>query len=366
MRKRLIVLTGFVISFAGIYLATSSLAKPIAPAMRIGVMVSDSGSLYFAGSIQRAAARLAAGDLAETVKVNLDFEDAGDSVFEAKNAVARLKAFDADLLLAPIESETARLVAQLMKDQLPIIATAPLDDDVDSKQPFIRLTSSHSQDIISLAELISRDKPASVLIVHSSDSYGKDVMKSLAFGLTLRGVPKVQVLGISDITAIKKTRPEVLIVASMEQSIGFFSSVKDWLPQVGQMYLVPGNLANYTAYPWAKALKGTRAILPKDPTTAEFRNRLATSLGRPALLSNPKAPVFALAWHTYEGIQLAAQAFLEAKSNNPDDLRSALLNSKTKGEGRFQSSGYLRDVDYTVFSYGVLGSYAPEGVFSPN
>jgi ABC-type branched-subunit amino acid transport system substrate-binding protein len=366
MRKRMIVLTGLVISVAGIYLATSSLAKPIAPSMRIGVMVSDSGSLYFAGAIQRAAAKLASSDLAETVKVNLVFEDAGDSVFEARNALARVKAFDADLLLAPIESDSARLVAQFTKDQFPIIATAPLADDVDNKQPFLRLTSSHSQDIISLAEMISRDRPATVLIVYSSDQYGKDVMKSLAFGLTLRGVPKVQVIGINELSAIRKIRPEVLIVASMEQSVGFFSSMRDWLPQVEQIYLVPGNLANYTAYPWAKTLKGTKAILPKDPTTAEFRSRLASALGRPSLLSNPKAPIFALAWHTYEAVLLAGQAFLEAKSTNPDSLRTALLNSKSKGELRFQSSGYLRDVDYTVFGYGVLGSYAPEGSFSPN
>jgi branched-chain amino acid transport system substrate-binding protein len=366
MRKRLIVLTGLVISVAGIYLATSSLAKPIAPSMRIGVMASDSGSLYFAGSVQRAAAKLASSDLAETIKVNLAFEDAGDSVFEAKNAVARITAFDADVILAPIESDAAELVSELTKEQIPMIATAPLDDGITDKQPLFRLTSSHSQDIISLAELISRDKPATVLIVYSPDQYGKDVMKSLAFGLTIRGVTKVQVSGITELGSIRKTRPDVLVVASLEQSVGFFGNMKDWLPQVDQVYLVPGNLANYVAYPWAKNLKGTKAILPQDPTTAEFRNRLASALGRPALLGNPKAPVFALAWHTYEAVQLAAQAFLEAKSNSPQSLRAALLSAKAKGKLRFDSAGYLRDVDYTVFRYGVLGSYAPEGSFSPN
>ena len=362
----MVVLTGLVISIAGIYLATSSLAKPIAPALKIGVMVSDSGSLYFAGQIQRAAAKLAVSDLVDSVKVSLDFEDAGDSIVETKNAVSRVKAFDADVLLAPIESDSAKLVIQLIKDQIPLIATAPLEDGLSAKASPFRLTSSHSQDIISLAEMISREKPTSVLVVNSNDEYGKDVMKSLAFALTIRGVPKVQVLGIGETALVKRTRPDVLVLASLEQSVPFFESVKDWLPQVDQLYLVPGNMANYGSYPWGKELKGAKGILPLDLTTAEFRNRLAQTLGRPALLSNPKSPVFSLAWHTYEAVMLSAQALLEARSNSPEALRASLLASKTKGKLRFQSTGYLRDIDYQVFSYGSSGSYAPEGLFSPN
>jgi hypothetical protein len=152
----------------------------------------------------------------------------------------------------------------------------------------------------------------------------------------------------------------------LEQSIEFFDALEDWLPNVKQLYLVPGNMANYSAYSWAKILSDAQGILPQDPSSAEFRNRLATALGRPALLTNPKSPVFALAWHTYEAVTLAAQALLDSKSSKPEALRTALLGSKVKGKPRFQSMGYLKSVDYTVYRYGNLGSYTPVGVFSQN
>jgi ABC-type branched-subunit amino acid transport system substrate-binding protein len=369
MRKRMIVLSGIVLSVACLFLVPGGLAKPMAPTLKVSIMAADSGNLYFAGLIQRAAARLAAADLTDSVKVNLDFEDAGDSLYEAKNAVARSKAFNPDVLLMPIESGSAKAVVQLTKsDPMPMIATAPLDDFLgSSSKPWVfRLTSSHSQDVVSLAEMISRDKPASALVVYSDDDYGKEVMKSLAFGLTIRGVPQVQVLGMSDLSAIRKTKPEVLVVASLEQSLGFFDEMRGWLPTVQDLYLVPGNLANYSSYPWAKALSGAKAILPQEATSSEFRTRLASALGRPALLSNPKAPVFALAWHTYQAITLAAQALVDSKSENSEGLRNALLSSKLKGKLRFQASGYLKQVDYTVYRYGALGSYAPAGSFSQN
>jgi hypothetical protein len=369
MRKRMFVLSGIVIGSACLLLVPGGLAKPMAPTLKVSVLSADSGNLYFAGLIQRAAARMAAADLTDSVKVNLDFEDAGDSQYEAKNAIARSKAFDPDVLLMPIESGSAKQVVQLMKsDPIPMIATAPLDDGLgpSGKTWLFRLTSSHSQDITSLAEMISRDKPASALVVYSDDDYGQEVMKSMAFGMTIRGVPIVQVFGMTDLNAIKKTKPEVLVVSSLEQSINFFDASESWLPAVKDVYLVPGNMANYSSYPWAKSLTGAKGILPQESTTSEFRTRLASALGRPALLSNPKAPVFALAWHTYEAISLAAQAALEAKTDTAEGLRNALLSAKVKGKLRFTSAGYLKQVDYTVYRYGNSGTYLPAGVFSQN
>ncbi|NCA07612.1 MAG: hypothetical protein EBS85_02645 [Micrococcales bacterium] len=369
MRRRLIIIGGAVIGLACLFLVSGGFAKPMAPILKVGVMTADSGNLYFAGQIQRAAAKLAVTDLAESVKVNLDFEDTGDSMSDLKNAVARVKAFDADVLLAPIESGAAKQVIQLTKSEpIPMIAPAALDDGLNpSAKPWLfRLTSSHSQDIISLAEMISRDNPTSVLVAYSDDEYGKEAMRSIAFGLTVRGVPQVQVLAISDVIAIKKAKPEVLVVASLEQSIGFFEAVETWLPSVKDKYLVPGNMANYSTYPWAKSLAGIQGILPQEFTTAEFRNRLALSLNRPALLSNPKSPIFALAWHTYEGITLAAQALLDSRNVSSEALRVSIFSSKVKGKPRFQSLGFIKAVDYTVYRYGSSGSYAPAGVFSQN
>jgi ABC-type branched-subunit amino acid transport system substrate-binding protein len=371
MRKVRNLAIAALIGVGGLYLVSVGSAKPLAPGLRIGVLVSDSGELSFAGSIQRAAARLAVNDLANTsaVKVELNFVDVGDSESDYSRAFAKLKALRSDVILAPIESESAKaLVEQNSKNPLPIIAPSSLVDDLggsSSKPWFFRLATSPSQDSYALSQFIAKSKPSSTLIVSSSLDSSRAQMKSIAFGLAMNG-QRVQTINIKDTKAIAKTKPESLVLLSMEESLSFFSSLEDWVDQVPQVYLVPSNLADYSLYPWAKSLKGALALSPRMEIEASFRTDLAKVLGNQAVLGARGALVLNLGQRTYDAVKLAAEARIKAKNDSPEELRVTLSKSLKDGVKVFNKQGFLDLREYSVFRYGSSGTFSQSAFFSPN
>ena len=372
MRKLRNIALATLIGVGGLYLVSMGNAKPLAPGLRVGVLVSDSGELGFAGSIQRAAARLAVNDLVEEksqVKVELSFIDIGDSESDYSRAFAKLKALRTEVILAPIESDSARaLVESTMKNPLPMIAPSSLEDDLGAKntKPWLfRLATSPSQDSFALSEMIARSKPASTLIVSSSLESSRDQMKSLAFGLAIRG-HRVQTLNIKDVKAIAKTKPDALVLLSMEESLAFFNSLEDWVSEVPQVYMVPSNLGDYSGYPWAKALKGAVAISPQTDIEPGFKADLAKLLGNQAVAGPRGAAVLALGQRTYDALKIAVEARIKAKTGEPEEMRTAISKALSGGLKVFNKQGFTDQNQYSVFRYGSSGTFTQSSVFSPN
>ena len=372
MRKVRNIALVALIGIGGLYLVSIGNAKPLAPGLRVGVLVSDSGELGFAGSIQRAAARLAVNDLAEEksqVKVELSFIDVGNSESDYSRAFAKLRALRSEVILAPIESASAQaLIENTVKNPLPMIAPSSLEDDLGAKniKPwFFRLATSPSQDSFALSEMIARSKPTTVLIVSSSLESSRDQMKSLAFGLVMRG-QRVQTLNIKDIKAIAKTKPEAVVLLSMEESLTFFSSLDDWVSEVPQVYLVPTNLADYSTYPWANTLKGALAISPRADINPTFKGDLARALGSQAIVGPRGAAVLALGQRTYDAVKIAAGARIKAKTGDPEELRTAISMALNGGSRVFGKQGFFDQSEYLVFRYRSSGTFTQSSIFSPN
>jgi hypothetical protein len=190
-------------------------------------------------------------------------------------------------------------------------------------------------------------------------------MKSLSFGLVLNGI-KVQTAGIKDVKTIAKTKPDALVLLSMEDSLAFFSSLSDWVAQVPQIYLVPSNLGDYSSYPWAKSLKGAKALSPKHKIDPELRSNLANELGSLSLVGPRSMTLLSLAQKTNDAIELAADAYKEAKSDSPEKLRQAIAMAKVRGKVLFTEHGFLEQKEYLVLRYGSSGTFSQGGTFSPN
>ena len=372
MRKVKSIGATLLITAGVVYLVSVGNAKPFAPALKVGVLVSDTGALSFASPVQRAAARIAVRDLAEAedpVKVELSYADVGDTEIENKRAIAKLRALGVEVLIAPIESSSAEvLVETIEKKQIPIISTAPLADDLgssNSKQWHFRLATSPSQDSFALAKFIADSKPKNVLVVSGSLPQNREQQKSLSFGLILSGI-KVQTAGIKDVKTIAKTKPDALVLLSMEESLGFFSSMTDWVAQVPNVYLVPSNMGDYSFYPWAKSLKGARALSPKHKIDPELRSDLSKELGNLSLVGPRSMTLLNLAQRTSDAVKLAADAFRDAKSASPEKLRQAIADAKVRGKDLFTEHGFLEQREYSVFRYGSSGTFSQGSVFSPN
>lgn len=372
MRKVKSIGAALLVTAGVIYLVSIGNAKPLAPALKVGVLVSDSGALSFAGPIQRAAAKIAAKDQATAdtpVKIELSYADVGDTEAESKRAVSKLRALGVDVLLAPIDSGSAQvLMSSNNKQKISIISPAPLADDLgikNSKPWHFRLATSPSQDSFALAKFIDKTSPDSVLVVSGSLPQNREQLKSLSLGLIFHGL-KVQTAGIKDVKAIGKTKPDSLVLLSMEESLGFFSSLADWVADVPQVYLVPSNLGDYSSYFWAKSLKGAQALSPKQKIDPELRTELGKEIGNLSLAGPRSMTLLALAQRTVDAISLAADAYRQARSDSPEKLRQALASSKVRGKDLFTEDGFLEQREYSVLRYGSTGTFSQGSIFSPN
>ena len=371
MRKIRIVLAATALAGFVFYLVSTSVAKPIAPSMQVGVLTADYGELYFAGPVQRAAAKLAAKDLLDStgLKVNLSFQDGGDTETDMVSVLNRLKTFESDVLLAPIESTQAKFLSEkLLANPIPIISTAPLEEGLGLKKDktwFFRLASTSSQDASALADYVSQEKPTSCVLVFANNSYSKALLRTIAFGLSMRGV-RVQTLPIADRKSIKKLDPDALILISLEESVPFMSEMKDWVGKINKVYLVPGNMADYSSYAWARYLEGAVGLTPQAEPSASIRIRLATALGNQALLGQRGRSILALGSRTYDAVTLAGLSYLKAKSPSRDSLREAIANSQGLGGALFEENGYLNERFYSVLKYSTAGTYAVSSTFSPD
>jgi ABC-type branched-subunit amino acid transport system substrate-binding protein len=372
MRKLRNVIIAVLISAGGIYLVSVGNAKPIAPGLKVSVLVSDSGELSFAGPIQRAAARVAVSDLAQAknpVRVEVSFIDVGDTQSQRQRAIARLRAIATDVVIAPIESQSAEaLVEANTQSPIPIIAPSSLEDDLGSKsaKPWLfRLATSPSQDSYALAELISRAKPKSTLVVSSSQSIARAQQRSVSFGLAMAGI-RVTNLGIKDVKTIQKSSPDALALFSMGESIEFFQTLETWVAKVPKFYLVPGNMADYSGYPWAKVLQGAQAISPREDIPAAFRSDLAKAMGNRALTGPRSNAVLGLGKRTYDGLKIAAEALLKAKNSTPEALRLAISSAQRDSKPLFDRHGFFDQGEYSIFRYGSNGTFSLSSVIAQN
>jgi ABC-type branched-subunit amino acid transport system substrate-binding protein len=370
MRKVKNIAVVALIGIGGIYLVSIGNAKPLAPVLKVGVLVSDSGKLGFVGQVQRAAVRLAVRDLSDRpIKVSIGYFDVGDSDQDRARALSKLKAFESDVIIAPVESESTKaLVESTANSLVPMIAPSSLEDELgeETAKPWLfRLATSPSQDSFALVRFVSKPEPKQVVIVSGSLPQSRAQMRSLSFGLVMKGI-RVQTLAIKDAKAIARTKPDALVLLSMEESLPFLSSMENWAESVPRVYLVPSNLADYSAYPFAKALKGVEAINPRTEVEPQFKAGLSQLLGNVGLQGPRAATILGLGQRAYDAVKIAVEARLRAKSDSPESLRSAISRTQIEGKALFERSGFLEQSEYSVFRYSGSGTFSQVSVFSPN
>ncbi len=352
MKRKVFIALTLVLLIAVVCYGTSQ-ARTVAPGFRVGVLVSSSGPLYFAGAFQKAAAELAKKDLSQTINLELYYQDPGDTERETDFALKNLARQNLDLILAPIETESVKRVLRSNQlPKLPIVAASSIAENLGSDIKVLRLATTLSQDSVALAKLVAKTNEV-VAVIAASDEYSKSVSRSLAFGLTLRSV-RVKSHFFSEGQALREIRADAAVLVSMEQSVELLSKQPNLLKGFKRVYLVPGNLANYSAYGFAQDLAGAIGLLPAEEHSQAFRQRLASQMGRPEILTAPNSPMFGLAKRTYQALVTAAEE-IRARGN-----LNELASSST-----FTAEGYLANQRYSILRYSSAGVYSVIGSFDP-
>lgn len=351
-RNAIIVICSVVL--LGLVFYGSSQARTTAPGIKVGVLITSSGPLYFAGAFQKAAAELAKKDLAKIANLEISYQDPGDSEIETENALKVFAKNKVDLILAPIDSGAVKrtLVAKELPD-VPLIAASAVSEKLPRTKKLLRLASTVSQDSFALAQYISIQGSNTVAVVAAQDDYSKSVARSVSFALSLRSV-RVKNHFISQNQALRSIEAQALVLVSMEQSAQLLEKLPNWLASFNRVYLVPGNLANYSSFSFAKELAGATGLLPAEEHSQSFRQRLASQMGRPEILGAPNSPMFGLARRTYQALALAAD-----QVNQGSDLTDLAKNEL------FTAEGFYAKPRYSVVRYSTSGVYSLVGSFDP-
>ena len=171
-RKAIIALTA--IALIGVVFYGTSQARPLAPGLKVGVLISSSGPLYFAAPFQKAAAQLAKRDLAKVVDVEIIYQDLGDTDRETNYALSVFARNKVDLILAPIETDSfKRMLRSKELPDVPIIAPSPITENLSKTRKILRLASTVSQDSFALAKYIAGKSADLVAVVSARDDYSR-------------------------------------------------------------------------------------------------------------------------------------------------------------------------------------------------
>lgn len=326
----------------------------MAPGMRVGVFISTSGPLYFAGAFQKAAAELAKKDLAKLVNLELIFQDAGNTELAAEFGLRAIQKRPLDLVLLPIETDSVKRVlkSKLLSDVI-LVAPSVIDENLVGGKQILRMASTQSQDSYALAKFVAKQNNDTVAVVSASDEYSKSVAKSISFALSMRAV-RVKNHVFNEGQALREIKAEALVLASMEQSAELLAKLPNWLDKFRRIYLVPGNLANYSGFPFAADLAQATGLLALEEHSQGFRQRLAAQMGRSEILKAPNSPMFGLAWRTYQALVLAGEQIREV-----GDL------SELANVGLFNPDGFYLGQRYSVIRYSNTGVYSIVGSFDP-
>lgn len=324
----------------------ASQARTLAPGLRVAVVVSGGGPNYYAGAFQRAGLELAKANLAGEINLSYSTFEFTDSDNYNRNTLSRIRSFEPDFIIGPVESEKMIRLLKLVT-KTPIIAVSAIQENIGSGNLY-RLQSTQSQDLYALASYLDKEDIGQVDLVFSSDNYSKTSSKYLAFALSLRGV-RVKQFPMNE---YKGSVTSTCVLVTAEQSLQFLDA---WgkTSQNQKLFLVPSNLANYSSYDWADTLEGAKGLLPFDEVSQSFRQQLSKLMGRPELLSQPASTVFGIAKRTFDAVMIAV-----------NDIRSQQKVGFAE-DAVFDDAGYFQKQKYSLMRYSKHGIYSPVALFDP-
>ena len=207
-----------------------------------------------------------------------------------------------------------------------------------------------------LGNKILSDGKRNVAIIYQQSSYGKGLMGTAKDAL-LKGGAKVKTYAFTEnetnftstVNSVKAQKADAVIVISYDE----FKKVAPALKSKGflgkQVYLVDGNMGNYSADSFAKWLTGAQGTQAGADPSKTFSAKLSAAF---EAKEGKELPISLYGAEAYDAIIIAALAAEEAKSTKGSDIKGHMV-SVTKGGTKattFKAALALikagKDVDY--------------------
>ena len=369
---------GTVAAVAATAIALSGCAAP-APTyaqgdgvLKLGGILPLTGALAFLSPPEIAGIDLAIADINEAggvlgqpVEFSLEDSSDGDSPAVAKDSATKLLGAGVDAIIGAAASGVTRNIIDQITGaktvQISMSNTAPdLTEWADGGYYFRTAPSDLLQGGVVGNQIVS-DGNENVGIIYQQTAYGEGLEAKATEVIEAAGATVVAAEAFPEGESNFDTIVDKVIAAGADSVLVIsYDEVKKIVPALqkksfdgSKIYLVDGNLANFSDQAWAGYLEGSQGTLPGGETDAAFKQRAAdlyqANYGK-------ELTEFAYLAESYDAVILLALAAQQAGNDSGEAIMNNMTSVSTGGEEVKSFAEGLaalkdgKDIDYTGFS----------------
>lgn len=323
--------------------------------LKIQAIIPLTGSLAFLSPPEIAGLHLAVADINAAggvlgKKVTLDITDSGDgsTLNIADQSATKAIANKVDVVIGAAASGVTRHIINKITGakivQISMSNTAPdLSTWKDGGYYFRTAPSDLLQGKV-IASQILQDGGESVAIVYQDTSYGVGLKgvaeKSLKAGggsVTSYAFPENETNFSSIVDKVVASGPDAVLLISYDESKKALPALKAKGYNGGNVYLVDGNLVDYSGESYGSYLNGAKGTNPGKALTDAFKKRLSAAYTK---AEKKELKEFVYGAETYDAVLLAAIAAQVAKDASGPGIRKELTNVSKAGTGKVKVTSF--------------------------
>lgn len=310
--------------------------------LKIGTILPQSGQLAYLGPPEEAGTQLAVNDINEAdmgIKIEATFRDSGDTTTDiATISATDLLSEGVTAIVGAASSAVSFNIIDKITDagvlQMSPANTSPDFTDYDDGGLYFRTAPSDLLQGEVLANQISEDGKSSLGMIVLNDPYGTGLAGSLKENYEAAGGKVVSEALFNEgdttfdaqISTVMASKPDAIAVITFEQAKVIIPALVAAGAPSDNMYLVDGNLADFSADFEEGTLEGSKGTQPGPALTDDFHDRL--------MEVDPDLKDFNYAAEAYDAIILLALAALAAGDTSGEAMASKLVEvSGGSGDG---------------------------------
>jgi branched-chain amino acid transport system substrate-binding protein len=190
-----------------------------------------------------------------------------------------------------------------------------------------------------------QDGAESVAIVYQDTSYGVGLKgvaeKSVKAGggsVTSYAFPENETNFSSIVDKVVASGPDAVLLISYDESKKALPALKAKGYNGGNIYLVDGNLVDYSGESYGSYLNGAKGTNPGKALTDAFKKRLSAAYAKAE--GGKELKEFVYGAETYDAVMLAAIAAQAAKDASGPGIRKELTNISKAGKGKVKVTSF--------------------------
>lgn len=323
--------------------------------LKIQAIIPLTGSLAFLSPPEIAGLHLAVADINAAggvlgKKVTLDITDSGDgsTLNIADQSATKAIANKVDVVIGAAASGVTRHIINKITGakivQISMSNTAPdLSTWKDGGYYFRTAPSDLLQGKVIASQML-QDGAESVAIIYQDTSYGVGLKgvaeKSVKAGggsVTSYAFPENETNFSSIVDKVVASGPDAVLLISYDESKKALPALKAKGYNGGNVYLVDGNLVDYSGESYGSYLNGAKGTNPGKALTDAFKKRLSAAYTK---AEKKELKEFVYGAETYDAVLLAAIAAQAAKDASGPGIRKELTNVSKAGKGKVKVTSF--------------------------